>query len=48
VSRSIFALVNDMDRAYFGGGGKEQDQIGFIEANTPAISDTAMQLSRMC
>jgi len=37
VSRSIFALVNDMDRAYFGGGGKEQDQIGFIEANTRAI-----------
>lgn len=37
VSRSIFALVNDVDRAYFGGGGKEQDQIGFIEANTRAI-----------
>ena len=37
VSRSIFALVNDMDRAYFGGGAKEQDQIGFIEANTRAI-----------
>jgi hypothetical protein len=37
VSRSVFALVNDMDRAYFGGGGKEQDQIGFIEANTRAI-----------
>jgi alkanesulfonate monooxygenase SsuD/methylene tetrahydromethanopterin reductase-like flavin-dependent oxidoreductase (luciferase family) len=37
VSRSIFALVNDMDRAYFGGGGKEQDQIGFIDANTRAI-----------
>jgi hypothetical protein len=37
VSRSIFARVNDMDRAYFGCGGKEQDQIGFIEANTRAI-----------
>jgi alkanesulfonate monooxygenase SsuD/methylene tetrahydromethanopterin reductase-like flavin-dependent oxidoreductase (luciferase family) len=37
VSRSVFALVNDADRAYFGGGGKEQDQIGFIEANTRAI-----------
>ena len=36
VSRSIFALINDMDRAYFGGG-KEEDQIGFIEANTRAI-----------
>lgn len=37
VSRSIFALVNDMDRAYFGRGGDEGDQIGFIEANTRAI-----------
>ena len=37
VSRSIFALVNDKDRAYFGRGGKEEDQIGFIEANTRAI-----------
>ncbi|MBB97145.1 MAG: LLM class flavin-dependent oxidoreductase [Rhodobacteraceae bacterium] len=31
VSRSIFALTNDMDRAYFGRGGKESDQVGFIE-----------------
>jgi alkanesulfonate monooxygenase SsuD/methylene tetrahydromethanopterin reductase-like flavin-dependent oxidoreductase (luciferase family) len=37
VSRSIFALVDDRDRAYFGRGGKEQDQIGFIEENTRAI-----------
>ena len=37
VSRSIFALVNDMDRAYFGQGGGKEDQIGFIEANTRAI-----------
>ena len=37
VSRSIFALVNDMDRAYFGRGGKEQDQIGFIDEKTRAI-----------
>jgi alkanesulfonate monooxygenase SsuD/methylene tetrahydromethanopterin reductase-like flavin-dependent oxidoreductase (luciferase family) len=37
VSRSIFALVNDMDRAYFGQGGDKEDQIGFIEANTRAI-----------
>ena len=37
VSRSIFALVNDMDRAYFGRGGKEQDSIGFIDENTRAI-----------
>jgi alkanesulfonate monooxygenase SsuD/methylene tetrahydromethanopterin reductase-like flavin-dependent oxidoreductase (luciferase family) len=37
VSRSIFALVNEMDRAYFGQGGDKEDQIGFIEANTRAI-----------
>ena len=37
VSRSIFPLVNDRDRAYFGRGGKEEDQVGFIDANTRAI-----------
>ncbi|SPU78518.1 alkanal monooxygenase subunit alpha [Brucella suis] len=37
VSRSIFALVNDRDRAYFGNGGKEQDSIGYIDENTRAI-----------
>jgi len=30
VSRSIFALVNDLDRAYFGQG-KDSDQIGIID-----------------
>jgi alkanesulfonate monooxygenase SsuD/methylene tetrahydromethanopterin reductase-like flavin-dependent oxidoreductase (luciferase family) len=37
VSRSIFALMDDRDRAYFGRGGKDQDQVGFIEENTRAI-----------
>jgi len=37
VSRSIFALVNDVDRAYFGRDGRDQDQIGYIDANTRAI-----------
>jgi alkanesulfonate monooxygenase SsuD/methylene tetrahydromethanopterin reductase-like flavin-dependent oxidoreductase (luciferase family) len=38
VSRSIFALVDDRDRAYFGGrDGDEQDSIGYIDANTRAI-----------
>ncbi len=37
-SRSIFALVDDRDRAYFGGrGGDDQDSIGHIDANTRAI-----------
>lgn len=37
VSRSIFALVNDMDRAYFGREGDDEDKIGFIDANMRAI-----------
>jgi len=37
VSRSIFALVDDRDRAYFGRGGKEEDSIGYIDDNTRAI-----------
>ena len=37
VSRSIFALVDDRDRAYFGRGSKESDSIGYIDANTRAI-----------
>jgi alkanesulfonate monooxygenase SsuD/methylene tetrahydromethanopterin reductase-like flavin-dependent oxidoreductase (luciferase family) len=36
VSRSIFALVNDRDRAYFGHNG-DQDQIGYIDEKTRAI-----------
>jgi alkanesulfonate monooxygenase SsuD/methylene tetrahydromethanopterin reductase-like flavin-dependent oxidoreductase (luciferase family) len=37
VSRSIFALVDERDRAYFGRGGEEGDHIGFIDAKTRAI-----------
>jgi alkanesulfonate monooxygenase SsuD/methylene tetrahydromethanopterin reductase-like flavin-dependent oxidoreductase (luciferase family) len=37
VSRSIFALVDDRDRAYFGRDARDRDQIGFIDANTRAI-----------
>jgi alkanesulfonate monooxygenase SsuD/methylene tetrahydromethanopterin reductase-like flavin-dependent oxidoreductase (luciferase family) len=36
VSRSIFALVDDRDRAYFGRG-EEADQVGFLGENTRAI-----------
>jgi alkanesulfonate monooxygenase SsuD/methylene tetrahydromethanopterin reductase-like flavin-dependent oxidoreductase (luciferase family) len=36
VSRSIFALVDDRDRAYFGGG-QDDDHIGFIDPTTRAI-----------
>jgi alkanesulfonate monooxygenase SsuD/methylene tetrahydromethanopterin reductase-like flavin-dependent oxidoreductase (luciferase family) len=37
VSRSIFALVDDRDRAYFGRDARDQDHIGYIDANTRAI-----------
>jgi alkanesulfonate monooxygenase SsuD/methylene tetrahydromethanopterin reductase-like flavin-dependent oxidoreductase (luciferase family) len=37
VSRSIFPLVDDRDRAYFGRGRQDKDQIGFIDENTRAI-----------
>ena len=37
VSRSIFALMDDRDRAYFGSGRPEVDQIGFIDEKTRAI-----------
>ncbi|MCR0985559.1 LLM class flavin-dependent oxidoreductase [Roseomonas populi] len=37
VSRSIFPLLDDRDRAYFGRSGKEADQVGFIDEKTRAI-----------
>ena len=37
VSRSIFALVDERDRMYFGGGREEGDQIGFLDENSRAI-----------
>jgi alkanesulfonate monooxygenase SsuD/methylene tetrahydromethanopterin reductase-like flavin-dependent oxidoreductase (luciferase family) len=37
VSRSIFALIDDRDRGYFGRGGEEEDKIGYLDENTRAI-----------
>lgn len=37
VSRSIFALVSDMDRAYFGRNGETQDSVGYLDEKTRAI-----------
>jgi alkanesulfonate monooxygenase SsuD/methylene tetrahydromethanopterin reductase-like flavin-dependent oxidoreductase (luciferase family) len=37
VSRSIFALIDDRDRGYFGQGSQEEDKIGFLDENTRAI-----------
>jgi alkanesulfonate monooxygenase SsuD/methylene tetrahydromethanopterin reductase-like flavin-dependent oxidoreductase (luciferase family) len=37
VSRSIIAIVDDRDRAWFGHGERDQDSIGFIDATTRAV-----------
>ncbi|MDR0786797.1 MAG: LLM class flavin-dependent oxidoreductase [Gemmatimonadota bacterium] len=37
VSRSIFALVNERDHAYFGRGNQGEDRIGMLDASTRAI-----------
>ena len=37
VSRSIFALIDDRDHAYFGRSGQEEDKIGFLDETTRAI-----------
>ena len=37
VSRSIFALVDDRDRLYFGRGSHDEDKIGLLDENTRAI-----------
>ena len=40
VSRSIFALVNDHDRAYFGRGGQDADQVGMIDGTVARFGRT--------
>jgi alkanesulfonate monooxygenase SsuD/methylene tetrahydromethanopterin reductase-like flavin-dependent oxidoreductase (luciferase family) len=37
VSRSIFAMTSDLDRAYFGQRNQDKDEIGYIDASTRAI-----------
>lgn len=37
VSRSIFALMNDLDRAYFGEDEEPTDKIGFLDESTRAV-----------
>jgi alkanesulfonate monooxygenase SsuD/methylene tetrahydromethanopterin reductase-like flavin-dependent oxidoreductase (luciferase family) len=37
VSRSIFALVNDQDRMYFGQDRNDQDSVGFLRDDTRSI-----------
>jgi alkanesulfonate monooxygenase SsuD/methylene tetrahydromethanopterin reductase-like flavin-dependent oxidoreductase (luciferase family) len=37
VSRSIFPLIDDQDRAYFGRDARDKDHVGYIDDNTLAI-----------
>jgi alkanesulfonate monooxygenase SsuD/methylene tetrahydromethanopterin reductase-like flavin-dependent oxidoreductase (luciferase family) len=37
VSRSIFPLVNDIDRAYFGNDEEQTDKIGLLDSTTRAV-----------
>lgn len=37
VSRSIFAITNDMDRMYFGRDNQNEDTIGFLDGDTQTI-----------
>src|SRR5215208_2836216 len=36
VSRSIFPIVDDRDRLYFGSDSRDRDHVGYIDANTRA------------
>jgi alkanesulfonate monooxygenase SsuD/methylene tetrahydromethanopterin reductase-like flavin-dependent oxidoreductase (luciferase family) len=40
VSRSIFPVVNDMDRAYFGRESRSQDQVGHIDGGIARFGKT--------
>jgi alkanesulfonate monooxygenase SsuD/methylene tetrahydromethanopterin reductase-like flavin-dependent oxidoreductase (luciferase family) len=40
VSRSIFPIVDDLDRAYFGREGSSQDQVGFLDGGKARFGKT--------
>ena len=40
VSRSIFPIVSDLDRTYFGREGSSQDQVGFIDGGKARFGKT--------
>jgi alkanesulfonate monooxygenase SsuD/methylene tetrahydromethanopterin reductase-like flavin-dependent oxidoreductase (luciferase family) len=40
VSRSIFPIVNDLDRTYFGHEGDSEDQVGFIDGGKARFGKT--------
>ena len=40
VSRSIFPIVSDLDRAYFGGETRSEDQVGHLEGGLARFGKT--------
>jgi alkanesulfonate monooxygenase SsuD/methylene tetrahydromethanopterin reductase-like flavin-dependent oxidoreductase (luciferase family) len=40
VRRSIFPIVNDLDRRYFGAEDRSQDQVGFIDGGIACFGKT--------
>ena len=40
VSRSIFPIVDDLDRAYFGRETRSEDQVGFIDGGIARFGKT--------
>ena len=40
VSRSIFPIVNDLDRAYFGREPRSQDQVGYLDGGIARFGKT--------
>ena len=40
VSRSIFPIVDDIDRTYFGREGNSQDQVGYLDGGTARFGKT--------
>jgi alkanesulfonate monooxygenase SsuD/methylene tetrahydromethanopterin reductase-like flavin-dependent oxidoreductase (luciferase family) len=40
VSRSIFPIVSDLDRAYFGGAADSQDQVGYLDGGLARFGKT--------
>jgi len=40
VSRSIFPIVNDLDRAYFGAEGNSEDQVGYLDGGKARFGKT--------
>jgi alkanesulfonate monooxygenase SsuD/methylene tetrahydromethanopterin reductase-like flavin-dependent oxidoreductase (luciferase family) len=40
VSRSIFPVVSDLDRAYFGGEARSQDQVGYLDGGAARFGKT--------